>query len=218
MRSNHFGVIGIVLLAGLLTFNGCLGSPSPTPATRFYVLNSIYNEENASRPQPVINLDENVSLGIGPVRLSQVLDRPQIIMRTSQNEIRVADLDRWAAPLQENITNVLTDNLTTLLSTGSILKFPWKTTLPIEYQIVLEITRFDGMPGDNVDLRARWAILGENGRNVYAKAKTVLTERIGGDTIAEMVSALSRLVAKLSLEIAQEIKRLEETGARLQDQ
>ena len=182
------------------------------------MLNSIYNEENVSRPQPVINLDENVSLGIGPVRLSQVLDRPQIIMRTSQNEIRVADLDRWAAPLQENITNVLTDNLTTLLSTGSILKFPWKTTLPIEYQIVLEITRFDGMPGDNVDLRARWAILGENGRNVYAKAKTVLTERIGGDTIAEMVSALSRLVAKLSLEIAQEIKRLEETGARLQDQ
>jgi hypothetical protein len=109
---------------------------------------------------------------------------------------------------------VLTDNLTTLLSTGSILKFPWKTTLPIEYQIVLEITRFDGMPGGSVDLRARWAILGENGRNVYAKAKTVLTERIGGDTIAEMVSALSRLVAKLSLEIAQEIKRLEETGAR----
>ena len=172
MRSNHFNVIGIVLLAGLLTFNGCLGGPSPTPATRFYVLNSIYNQENVSRPQPVINLDENVSLGIGPVRLSQVLDRPQIIMRTSQNEIRVADLDRWAAPLQENITNVLTDNLTTLLSTGSILKFPWKTTLPIEYQIVLEITRFDGMPGGNVDLRARWAILGENGPNRRKTPKT----------------------------------------------
>jgi uncharacterized lipoprotein YmbA len=41
-----------------------------------------------------------------------------------------------------------------------------------------------------------------------------LTEPIGGDTIATLVSAQSRLVAKLSLEIAQEIKRLEETGAR----
>lgn len=214
MRSNHFSVIGILLMTGLLIFNGCLGGPSPTPATRFYVLNSIYNAENVNRPQPVMNLDEDVSLGIGPVRLSQVLDRPQIIIRSSQNEIRVADLDRWAAPLQENITNVLTDNLTTLLSTGSILKFPWKTTLPIEYQIVLEITRFDGMPGGSVDLRARWAILGENGRKVYAKAKTVLTEPTDGDTIAQMVSAQSRLVAKLSLEIAQEIKRLEETGTR----
>ena len=78
----------------------------------------------------------------------------------------------------------------------------------------MEITRFDGMPGGNADLRARWAILGENGRKVYAKAKTALTEPIGGDTIAALVSAQSRLVAKLSLEIAQEIKRLEETGAR----
>ena len=218
MLFNNYRFTTVALLALALVLNGCLGGPSPTPATRFYILNSLYSAENVNRPQPVMNLDENISLGIGPVRLSQVLDRPQIVIRTSQNEIRVADLDRWAAPLQENITNVLADNLTTLLSTGSILKFPWKMTLPIEYQIVLEITRFDGMPGDNVDLRARWAILGENGRNVYAKAKTVLTERIGGDTIAEMVSALSRLVAKLSLEIAQEIKRLEETGARLQDQ
>ncbi|MGD9150676.1 MAG: PqiC family protein [Desulfobacterales bacterium] len=214
MRSNHFSVIGIVLMTGILFFNGCLGGPSPTPATRFYVLNSIDSAENTNRPQPVMNLDKDVSLGIGPIRLSQVLDRPQIVIRTSQNEIRVADLDRWAAPLQENITNVLTDNLTTLLSTGSILKFPWKTALPIEYQIVMEITRFDGMPGGNADLRARWAILGENGRKVYAKAKTALTEPIGGDTIAALVSAQSRLVAKLSLEIAQEIKRLEETGAR----
>ena len=214
MNPNRCRLTTVTLLGLALLFTGCLGGPRPTPATRFYVLNPIYSEENANRPKPVMDLDENVSLGIGPVRLSQMLDRPQIIMRTSQNEIRVADLDRWAAPLQENITNVLTDNLTTLLSTGSILKFPWKTTLPIEYQIVLEITRFDGMPGGNVDLRARWAILGETGRNVYVKAKTVLTEPIGGETIAEMVSAQSRLVAKLSLEIAQEIKRLEETGAR----
>ncbi|MGD8963153.1 MAG: PqiC family protein [Desulfobacterales bacterium] len=214
MLFNNYRFTTVALLALALVLNGCLGGPSPTPATRFYVLNSIYSEENVNRPEPIMELGENVSLGIGPIRLSQVLDRPQIILRTSQNEIQVADLDRWAAPLKENITNVLTDNLTTLLSTGSILKFPWKTTLPIEYQIVLEITRFDGMPGGNVDLRARWGILGENGRKVYAKAKTALTEPIGGDTITEMVSAQSRLVARLSLEIAEEIKQLEETGAR----
>ena len=201
------------LFALALVFNGCLGGPSPTPATRFYVLNSLYSEENVNRPEPVMDLEEDVSLGIGPIKLSQVLDRPQIVIRTSQNEIRVADLDRWAAPLNENIINVLTDNLSTLLSTGSILKFPWRTTLPIDYQIILEITRFDGMPGGAVDLRARWGILGDSGRKVYAKSKTALTEPIGGEKISEMVSAQSRLVAKLSLEIAEEIKRLENIKA-----
>ncbi|MEE9495530.1 MAG: PqiC family protein, partial [Desulfobacterales bacterium] len=100
------------------------------------------------------------------------------------------------------------------LSNGQILKFPWKITIPINYQVVMDITRFDGMPGGNVDLRARWDILGENGKKVLSKGKSVLTEPIGGDTIAEMVSAQSRLVAKLSHEIAEKIKRLEEKKPR----
>jgi uncharacterized lipoprotein YmbA len=193
----------------MLVLNGCIGGGSQTPATRFYVLNSLYSAENTNPPKPVMVL-ENASLGVGPIKLSPVLDRPQIILRTSKNEIQVADLDRWAAPLTGMITNVLVDNFSALLSTGSILKFPWKATIPIDYQIVLEITRFDGMPGGNVDLRARWGILSENARKVLMEKKTVLTEPIGGDTITEMVSAQSRLMAKLSLEIAEGIKLLNE--------
>lgn len=209
MHQNKFKLECTVLLTLMLFLNGCFGGGSQTPATRFYVLNSLYSAETINPPKPVTVL-EDTSLGVGPIKLSQVLDRPQIIIRTSKNEIQVADLDRWAAPLTEIITNVMVDNLSTLLSTGSILKFPWRMTIPIDYQIVLEITRFDGMPGGNVDMRARWGILGENGQKVYAKKKTILTEPIGGDTIPEMVSAQSRLIAKLSLEIAEEIKKLEE--------
>jgi hypothetical protein len=209
MHQNKFKLECAVLLALMLFLNGCFGGGSQTPATRFYVLNSLYSAESINQQNPIAVLEDAI-IGVGPLKLSQVLDRPQIILRTSQNEIRVADLDRWAAPLNEIITNVLVDNFSALLSTGSILKFPWKATIPIDYQIVLEITRFDGMPGDNVDMRARWGILGENGRKVLSKKQTVLTEPIGGDTITEMVSAQSRLVAKLSHEIAEEIKRLEE--------
>jgi uncharacterized lipoprotein YmbA len=196
-------------LALALLFGGCLGGPSQTPATRFYLLNSLHSEESHAKVTPVGVL-KDASIGVGPIRLSQALDRPQIILRTSHNEIRVADLDRWAAPLNENITNVLVDNLSVLLSTGQILKFPWKTSIPIDYQVVIDITRFDGMPEGNVDLRARWGILGDSGRKVLAKGKSVLTEPVGGNTIAEMVSAQSRLVAKLSHEIAEAIKTLGE--------
>ena len=209
MHQDNYKLACAVLLALMLFLNGCFGGGSQTPATRFYVLNSLYSAERINQQNPIAVLEDAI-IGVGPLKLSQVLDRPQIILRTSQNEIRVADLDRWAAPLNEIITNVLVDNFSALLSTGSILKFPWKATIPIDYQIVLEITRFDGMPGDNVDMRARWGILGENGRKVLSKKQTVLTEPIGGDTITEMVSAQSRLVAKLSHEIAEEIKRLEE--------
>ena len=213
MHPNNYRLTTAVLLVLALAFSSCLGGPSGTPATRFFVLNSLYSEEYINRPKPLAVL-EGVLIGVGPIRLSQVLDRPQIVMRTSHNEIRVADLERWAMPLNENITNVLADNLSALLSTASILKFPWKTSIPLDYQIVIEITRFDGLPGGNVDLRARWGILKGDGKKVLAKERSVLTEPIGGDTIPEMVSAQSRLIAKLSHEIAEKIKQFEEKKAK----
>ncbi len=214
MHRIHSKLTIAALLAIALFITGCLGGPSPTPPTRFYVLNPVYSAENPNRPEPITVLDEDVVLGIGPIKLSQALDRPQIIMRTSQNEIQVADLDRWAAPLDENIASVLTDNLSTLLATGSILRFPWKTSIPIDYQIVMEITRFDGMPGGNVNLRARWGVLTQNASIVLAKNETILNGPTGGDTIGEMVAAQSRLMAMLSEEIANIIMRLEESAAR----
>ncbi|MBW2489410.1 MAG: membrane integrity-associated transporter subunit PqiC [Deltaproteobacteria bacterium] len=214
MVPNNFKLTIGILLAVALMFSSCLsGGPSRTPATRFYVLNSLYSAENKAELTPVAVL-KDVAIGVGPVKLSQVLDRPQIILRTSHNEIRVADLDRWAAPLNENITNVLVDNLSALLATGNILKFPWKARIPIDYQIVMDITRFDGMPGENVDLRARWGILNTNDSNILSKGNSVLTEPIGENSIPAMVSAQSRLLAKLSREIAAEIKKLEENKAK----
>jgi len=63
-------------------------------------------------------------------------------------------------------------------------------------------------------LRARWAILGDNGDSVLLEQRSVINEPTKGDTIDEMVSAQSRLVAKFSRDIAEAIKTLEEQRAR----
>jgi len=210
MHPYNFRLTSAVVLAVMLAFSGCL-SPSKTPATRYYVLTSLYTAENKTPPVVIL---KDASVGVGPIGLSQVLDRPQIIIRTSLNEIRVVDLERWAGPLNENLINVLVSNLSALLSTVKVLKLPWNPKSPVDYQIVMDITQFDGMPGGNVILRTRWGILSEKDDNVLSEGNLVLTEPIGGDTIADMVSAQSRLVAKLSYEIAEEIKQLEEKKAR----
>jgi hypothetical protein len=210
MRSNHFRVIGIALLASLLALNGCLGGPGKTPPTRYYVLNSSSSAENETVSVAILKDD---TVGVGPIKLSQVLDRPQIIVRTSKNEIRIADLERWAGPLHEMVANVMVDNLTALLPGTEILKFPWPVTIPVTYQVTMDITQFDGMPGGDVILKARWGILGENGKKVLANKQSMLNEPIQENTIAEMVSAQSRLLAKFSHEIAMEIKKLEEIKA-----
>ena len=207
MHQNNFKLAGAALLALMLVLNGCFGGGSQTPATRFYELDSLQSADNNT--QSVAVLKEAI-IGIGPITMTQVLDRPHIIIRHSPNEIRVSELNRWAEPLRTNFIRVMADNISVLLSTERVIKFPWKTTIPVTYQVLAEVSRFDGKPGDNVVLSARWTILDENGPKVLVRKLSILTEPTGGDSIAEMVSAQSRLVAKLSHEIAEEIKQLEE--------
>ena len=210
MHPIHFRLACAVVLAGVLALSACIGGPSKTPATRYYMLHSMDSTEKTAQAVAVL---KGNTVCVGPLTLSRMLDRPQIIMRTSQNEIRVADLERWAGPLNENVANVLVDNLSVLLPGGEFIKFPWQVNIPITYQVIIDITRFDGMPGDDVNLRARWGIVGEGGKKVLTNKQSVLSEPIQGNTIAEMVSAQSRLLAAFSREIAEEIKRLEEHGA-----
>lgn len=194
----------------MLVLGGCLGGGSQTPPTRYFVLNSLHTAQN--KKQPVAELKDAIVV-VGPLALTQVLDRPQIIIRQSNNEIRVSDLDRWAEPLQENLIRVVVDNLAVLLSSGSVIRFPPARTIPVTYQIIIEVTRFDGNPKEQVMLRARWTILGDKGDSVLLEQESVLNELSNGDTTAEMVSAQSRLVAKFSREIAEAIKTLEEQRA-----
>jgi uncharacterized protein len=207
MYSNKLKLACAFQVALMLVLGGCLGGGSQTPPTRYFVLNSLYTAEN--KKQPVAELKDAIVV-IGPLTLTQVLDRPQIIIRHSNNEIRVSDLDRWAEPLQENLTRVVVDNLAFLLSNGRVIRFPPAASIPVAYQVIIEVTRFDGNPKDEVVLRARWAILGDNGDTVLLKQQSVLNEPTGEDTIAEMVSAQSRLLAKFSRDIAEALKTLAE--------
>ena len=206
MYSNKLKLACAFQVAFILVLGGCLGGGSQTPPTRYFVLNSLHTAEN--KKQPVTELKGAIVV-VGPLTLTQVLDRPQILIRQSNNEIRVSDLDRWAEPLQENLIRVVVDNLSVLLSSGSVIRFPPARTIPVTYQIIIEVTRFDGNPKEQVMLRARWTILGDKGDTVLLEQESVLNELSNGDTTAEMVSAQSRLVAKFSRDIAEAIKTLE---------
>ena len=210
MYSNNFKLTCAVPIAFMLVLSACLGGGSQAPPTKYYVLNSLYTAEN--KIQPVADLKEAVVV-IGPLTLTQVLDRPHIIIRHSENEIRVANLDRWAEPLHENFTRVLRDNLSALISQGRVIRFPPAASIPVAYQVIIEVMRFDGNPQNEVVLRAQWAVLGGDGDSVLLKRQSDFKEPSEGDTIAEMVSAQSRLVAKLSRDIAEVLKTLEEQRA-----
>jgi len=204
MRYNRLNLI--VLMPGALLFLmlGCLG-PTKSRPTRFFVLTSLYSAE--TRPAPVANL-KNIAIGVGPVRISGKLDRPQIATATGENEIRLSEFAQWGDPLGSGIARVLAENLSYLLDTEKVAIFPWLQATQTDYQVTVDVTNFIGTPGGDVLLRAWWTIFGENGRTELLKRYANLDEPVAGDDIAAMVKVQSRTLEMLSRQIAEAIKAL----------
>ena len=195
----------IVLLISFIFLGGCLGTGTQKP-TDYYLLkplNSAMEEQGAAARQGIV-------LGIGPVRVQDYLNRPQIVTRTSTSEIMLHEFHYWGEPLSTNFTVVLAQNLSALLSTDRIFIFPYrnKQNLPLQYQVIVDVIRFDGEPGVKASLLVQYCILQfqDNGMKELVTRQPSFSKPLADDSIATLVAAMSELVADLSREIAGEIK------------
>ncbi len=189
----------------LMTFMAC-ASNAPS---RFYVLSPLIGTDG----EPEMASDKHqVAIGIGPVELPAYLDRQQIVTRVSPNELHLAGFNEWAEPLNDNFTRVLMENLSVLLSKDLFTIFPFRDSESIDYQVGVEIIRFDGRLGGDASLMTRWSIFGKDDKKLLLTRKSNFKKATGGPGYEALVAAQSKTVEALSREIAGAIKGL--SGAR----
>lgn len=194
MKNTHHLLIAMPLL--LLT--GCIGAP--TKPSDFYVLNS----------QPGTPVDTSgqltpLTVELGPLSLPEVYERPQIVTRSATNRISLAEFDRWGGELGKDLARVLTQNLMTRLDTDSIVPYPWPSRYRPQFQVTVQLFRFDGVLGEQVELQGIWRILdGRDGCELAADGFSI-SEATGGPGYPELVSAMSRGIATLSQQLAERI-------------
>ena len=129
-----------------------------------------------------------------------------LVTRTSDDQAVKAEFDRWVGSLKDNFINVLADNIGLLLPTERIYLYPWRVSVPIDYQVVLDIVRCDGRLGDAVWLEVRWSIVGGPEKKLLKMIGPAFREPVAGADYAALVAAQSRALAKLSQEIAAAIQ------------
>ncbi len=204
-----FRLAVITLAVSLGAAAGCVNLGSGTQqTTKFYVLNSLYSSKADTEAKTA---RDDTAIGVGPVELPEYVNRPQIITRTSSNELEVAPFARWAEPLDNNFSRVLAENLTVLLSTDRVIVYPWKRTVPIDYQVAVEVTEFDGALGGDVSMRASWTVLSDKGQKILLRRHTSLSAHTDANSYEALVAAQSRLLGDLSREIAEGIQGLAQT-------
>lgn len=186
--------------AGLLML--VLGACAVTAPTRFYVLD----------PPPSPRTQDQgrgcVVLGVGPVEIPAYLDRPQIVVRVSPNEIQPSEFEQWGEPLVQGIARVMAEAIAGKVCVKRIEYFPWKSFAGVDYQVVLRVKRFEASPGQKVELVAHWGLYGSDPRKPLMEGELDINEPISSKIYEEMVAAQSRLLQKGAETIADAIIRL----------
>jgi uncharacterized lipoprotein YmbA len=192
---------GFTLGISLLLPGGC-GSTDPS---RFYLLSPSIDPAAAGE-----HGEEGPVIEIGPLSFPDYLDRQQMVLRTSRNELRLAEFERWAEPLEKNFKRVLAENLSNLISTNRIVFFPGTGSMPPDFRVAVDVTRFESGPDRTVTLNARWTLFKGDGKELLLMRKSSISKPTGEKADFEaLVSAKSDALGDLSREIAETIATLE---------
>ncbi|HWW21230.1 MAG TPA: PqiC family protein [Steroidobacteraceae bacterium] len=178
-------VLGLLACGALL----CCGS---SPPTRYYALNEIAPESasNASA------LEGAIPVRLEPVAIPSELDRPELVNHFGPNQVRFADLDRWAAPLDEQIRRTLSDDLSARLPAGLVADPNEPNTREPRRTLSISIGQFSADATCALTLNASWLL-----QRPHASAQSG-EERIqqpsAGACPAGLPAAMSRALAILA--------------------
>lgn len=194
------------LCAGLLSLPGCSVLAPRPDLSRFFVLVALPENPAAKLASTGPAPAASVSIGLGPIIMPPYLDRPQIVTRVGPDELRFSEVNRWAEPLEVNFIQVLSQDLAMRLGTTRIYTYPWYSTTRIDYQVEVDVQRFELLASGDAELVAHWSIADRNGKLFYA-SDAALTEKAASAEAAAGSAALSRALADLSSEIAVSVRK-----------
>lgn len=201
-RAGLYSRRAVGLSAVVFLFAGCL-SPREDP-TRFYVL-STSDASDASRSD---GTPASVDVGVGPFTIPSYLDRPQFVRRLGPNELRPVDDARWAETLGEGFERVLAENLDLLLPMARVHDHPWRSSTRAEWIVSGNISKFETDASGEVVLDVTWRVFDPDRQPTTVGARSVIRGSGGGTSVDAAVAAMSEVIGRLSVIVADSLRRL----------
>jgi uncharacterized lipoprotein YmbA len=186
----------LLLLMAMLSLAACSSA-----AARFYTL--------SAGAAPVSSARSDISVMIGPFEIPGYLDRPQIVTRAGDAQLKFAEFDRWAEPLDQSITRTVWKNVRTLLDSDSVYDFPLKSVFVYDYQVAARVRRFDAGPSGVAILELQWSLFDKRAHQIIGEPRVSrYEEAAGSDSYADIVAALNRTLTRFSQDVADVLRSL----------
>ena len=183
-------------LALLLTMTACSGSPD----NRYYTL----SVESVPTSTVTAIRTGRGAYAIDAVVIPDVLDRPQIVLRSGANAVEVLDYDRWAGSLPDQLQRVFAADLSARLGVGAIAD-PGLPSAPQAGRIAISILAFSPERHGESVIEASWAISEKGSGPAGGITKTHRARHIAankGSDVPALVATMSDAVAMIADDIA----------------
>ncbi|OEU73035.1 MAG: hypothetical protein BA864_09980 [Desulfuromonadales bacterium C00003093] len=190
-------MIRYLFLVFLLFLNACIQLGSEPQPLRHYLLQPMTETRNYLPEQ-------NLNLTLEPMEFPSYLDRPQLVTVNQQKQVVIANVDRWAEPLQENLTRILKENLTRQFSNIEVATFPGKAPVAEHLQLKLTINHFDGILGKNSHVDIRWELIRSATTEIMTQGHFVSQKPLDSSYL-DLVSKLNSAITEFSLLLGETI-------------
>jgi uncharacterized lipoprotein YmbA len=123
-----------------------------SPSTRYFTLSAIppADPPGVGAHQPAVRVE--------PVAIPSELDRLELVSHVGPNIVRIAGVERWAAPLDEQLRRIVSEDLAARLPAGEVADPNEPATDEARRLLALDIGEFDVDQSCAVTLRADWTL------------------------------------------------------------
>jgi uncharacterized protein len=160
MNMPSFRQPGLLACATAMFLGACSSAP-----THYHSLTPIHQPVGPSSPGAIVCTSDATGLTapepIGTVLLAHLTvpveaDRMQLLLHQTPTRLSVYETERWAAPLGDQISFILIDNLRNALPNLGITSDPLLIGTGTPLQLNMEIEELDALAGKEATVRARW--------------------------------------------------------------
>ena len=189
------------LVSTVIALSGCGNSPP------------IHYHPRNSATSPQTSGSAKLLVEILPVALPERLNREEMVLTNGAGQLDVRDNDHWAAPLSDEVRQILSDTLWGQLGGADVYQAPVApsaTSLP-QYRLAVRVERFEAVPGHTAMVQGSWTARRlPQGRAATCRANIVipLPER----TPEAAAAALSDGTGQLMRLVVDSIGRLNQDG------
>jgi hypothetical protein len=193
-RAPRAAAVAVVAAMSAMLTGGC-GTPAQD---HFYTL----------APPPLASAAPaavRYAVSVGPVKLPQSVDRPQLVLREGGSQVKILEQHRWAGPLPEEIARSLAASLARQLPDARITTAGNHAPRASDMQVRLDIERFEASRDNGVTVQGVWT-LRQEGLDPISREFTA-SETAGDGSYDAIVAAYTRALAAVGEAVSAEIRR-----------